>query len=309
MTFERMVPMIALVLIGAGWALTHPLGKMVLNAGYPPIGIIAWQLVIGSVVTFVVLLFRGRRLPFTRKAFFFWLMLALIGTLIPNFTSFSAMQHLPAGIMSIVIATIPMMSFPIALLLGIDQFLYRRLLGLCLGLAGVSLIALPEASLPDRAMVAVLPLALVAPLFYAIEGNVVAKWGMGGQGPLRLLCGASIVGACIAVPIALQTGTFIVPQYPLQTADWAMFGSSVIHVTVYTSYVWLVGRAGSVFAGQVSYMVTGFGVIWAMLLLGERFSGWIWVALVLMCLGLLLVQPRQTTPLATDKASGDTDPT
>jgi drug/metabolite transporter (DMT)-like permease len=180
MTRENAFLITALVLIGAGWALTHPLGKIVVAAGYTSLGIIAWQLLIGAVLTYCVLLFRGRRLPFTRQAFAFWLLIALIGTLIPNFTSFSAMQHLPAGIMSIVIATIPMLSFPIALVLGIDDFSTRRLLGLCLGLAGVSFIAWPEVSLPDQEMVILLPLALVAPLFYVFEGNIVAQWGMGG---------------------------------------------------------------------------------------------------------------------------------
>ena len=61
---------------------------------------------------------------------------------------------------------------------------------------------------------------------------------------------------------------------------------------MYAGYVWLAARAGAVFATQVAYVVTGSGVLWAMLLLGERFSGWVWAALVVMLLGLFLVQPR-----------------
>ena len=33
-------------------------------------------------------------------------------------------------------------------------------------------------------------------------------------------------------------------------------------------------------------------IIWAMLILGERFSPWVWAALGVMLLGLFLVQPR-----------------
>ena len=79
--------------------------------------------------------------------------------------------------------------------------------------------------------------------------------------------------------------------------------SSVIHVIVYAGYVWLVGRSGAVFAGQVSYLVTAFGVLWAMLLLRETYSLWVWGALVCMALGLMLVQPR----LALQGATGKTD--
>jgi drug/metabolite transporter (DMT)-like permease len=53
-----------------------------------------------------------------------------------------------------------------------------------------------------------------------------------------------------------------------------------------------VGRAGPVFAAQVSYLVTLFGVTWAMLFLGEGYSALVLAALALMLAGLALVQPR-----------------
>ncbi|MEO0904914.1 MAG: EamA/RhaT family transporter, partial [Pseudomonadota bacterium] len=91
---------------------------------------------------------------------------------------------------------------------------------------------------------------------------------------------------------------------PFILADFTMLLSSIIHVLVYSGYVWLIARAGSVFAGQVSYIVTGSGVFWAMLLLGETYSIWIWAALACMGLGLSLVQPR----LAESAPLGDTQP-
>ena len=75
--------------------------------------------------------------------------------------------------------------------------------------------------------------------------------------------------------------------------DMAILAGALIHVTVYSTYVWMVGRAGVVFATQVSYLVTGFGVVWAMLLLGERYSGWVWAAMAVMFVGLFLIQPRR----------------
>ena len=282
-----------LVLMGAGWGVTQPLTKITVTAGYQPLGLIFWQLVIGAIVTGLILIIQRKPLPVSRIGVLFFALFAIIGTLIPNTASYRAAFFLPAGVMSIVIATIPMLAFPIALALGTDWFSWRRMAGLSLGLFGVAMIALPEASLPDRAMVAILPLALIAPLCYAIEGNVVAKWGTGGLDPVQLLCGASALGAVIALPLALGAGQFIDPRPPYILADLTFVAASLIHVAVYVTYVWLVGRAGAVFAGQVSYLVTGFGVIWAMILLGERYSGWIWAALVLMLCGIALVRPRQ----------------
>mgnify|MGYP001822616212 CR=1 FL=1 len=285
-----------LLLLGAGWGLTQPLIKITVTAGYQPFGLIFWQMLIGAVLLGLLRWRQLRRAPINARTLAVWLMIALIGSVIPNTTSFRAAFHLPSGIMSIVLATIPMMAFPIALALGNDRFSVRRLCGLLLGLVGVGLIALPDASLPERAMIAFLPLALVAPFCYACEGNIVAKWGTAGLDPFAVLFGASVIGTLISLPLAVGSGQFIVPRPPFILADFTMLLSSIIHVLVYSGYVWLIGRAGAVFAGQVSYIVTGTGVLWAMTLLGESYSLWIWGALAFMGLGLMLVQPRLAEP-------------
>ena len=168
----------------------------------------------------------------------------------------------------------------------------KRLLGLALGLCGVSLIVLPDASLPDKALVGWVFVALIAPLCYAFEGNLVARFGLAGLTPVQALFGASVLGAVAAAPMALSTGQWINPIVPFGAAEWAHLASSLLHAIVYTTYVWLVSRAGSTFAVQVSYLVTGFGVIWAILLLGEGYSAYIWAALCLVFVGMALVQPR-----------------
>ncbi|WP_108815275.1 DMT family transporter [Loktanella sp. Alg231-35] len=291
-----------LLLLGCGWGLTQPLTKITVTAGYQPLGLVFWQLLIGAVLLGALRWRMVGRVPINAKTLAIWLMIASIGTIIPNSTSYRAAFHLPSGIMSIVIATVPMMAFPIALALRNDQFSLRRLAGLALGLLGVGLIALPEASLPERAMIAVLPLALIAPFCYACEGNIVAKWGTAGLDPIQVLFGASVIGTAIAFPLAVSSGHFFVPSAPFIVADFTMVLSAVIHVLVYAGYVWLIGRTGAVFAGQVAYIVTGSGVLWAMPLLGESYSLWVWLALVFMALGLMLVQPR----LADDPALRDT---
>jgi drug/metabolite transporter (DMT)-like permease len=138
-----------------------------------------------------------------------------------------------------------------------------------------------------------LPVAMVGPLFYALEGNYVAKWGTAGLDAVQAMFWASTVGAVIALPLTLWSGQWISPRPPYGVPELALIASSCVHALVYASYVWLAARAGAVFATQTSYFVTGSGVLWAMLLLGERFSAWVWAALVVMLVGLFLVQPRQ----------------
>lgn len=281
-----------LVLLGVGWGSTQSLGKMAVSGGYQHFGLIFWQLVIGVLVLGAVNVLRRKSFAVDRAGLRFALVIAVVGTIIPNSTFYMSVAHLPGGVMSILISTIPLLTFPMALALGMDRFSLTRLMGLCCGLVGVALIALPQGSLPSPAMVAWLPVALVGPVFYAFEGNYVARWGTAGLDPVQAMFWASSVGALIMLPVSWLSGQWINPLPPFGVPAQALIASSVVHALVYAAYVWLAARAGAVFATQVSYIVTGSGVLWAMLLLGERFSAWIWAALAVMLLGLFLVQPR-----------------
>ena len=287
-----------LILLGAGWGATQPMAKIAVSEGYRHFGLIFWQFVIGALLLGGILALRRKRLPLGQKQLRLYLIIALIGTLLPNSASYEAARHLPAGVLSIIMSTVPMFVFPIALAMGTDRFDPKRLLGLLVGLIGVSLLIVPEASLPDRAMVAFIPLAIVAPIFYGLEGNIVAKWRTYGCDGLQVLLGASLVGAVLTAPLAVASGQWIAPHTQLTAPDIALIVSSVIHALAYSGYVWLVGRAGSVFAAQVSYLVTAFGIFWAMLILSESYSQWIWLAVGVIFAGLFLVQPKPATALA-----------
>ncbi len=286
----RLGPVALLVLLGVGWGLTQPLSKIAVSTGYGPFGLVFWQLVIGVLVLGAVQIARQRPLALTWRAIRWYFAIALVGTLVPNTTMFISMAHLPSGVMSLILSLVAILAFPIALALGTERFAPKRLLGLLAGLAGVALLVRPGV-LPPGALV-FLPLALVAPFMYALEANMVAKWGAGGLGPVSLLLGASALGAVLVLPLALFSGQWIDPLAGLGAPELALIGSSSIHAAVYAGYVWLVGRAGATFAAQVSYLVTGAGVLWAMAILGESYAGALWVAIGLMFAGLFLVTPR-----------------
>jgi drug/metabolite transporter (DMT)-like permease len=98
------------------------------------------------------------------------------------------------------------------------------------------------------------------------------------------------LGVCLGV--VLGTGQWVNPAPPWDRADLALLVSSALHGLIYATYVGLAARAGAVFATQTSYIVTLAGICWAMLLLGERFSPFVWVAAAVMLLGISLVRPR-----------------
>lgn len=288
----RLGPFLALVAIGAAWGATQPFARVAVSEGHRHFGILFWQSVIGLAVLGAVVLLRGRRLPMTPRHVALYAFIAAIGTVLPGIASYSAAVHLPAGVLSILLSSVPMLAFPIALVLGIERFRGVRLAGLSLGLVAVALMVLPQNGLPPGVPPLWVGIALLSSACYAIEGNYVARWGIMDLAPVDLLAGASLVGIVMTLPLALVSGQFIDPRGPWGAPETAIVASALFHAAAYTGYVWLVGQAGSVFAVQVSYAVTFFGVLWAIVFLGEGYSGWVWAAAAIMVAGMALVQPR-----------------
>lgn len=301
---KHLWPFGALMLIGAAWGATQPLAKIAVSEGYKPLGLLVWQSLIVALILGALTLARGKRLPWHGRALGLYLVIALIGSVLPGMVSYTAAVHLPSGILSILLSSVPMFALPMAIAMGNDRFSLPRLLGLVLGLCGVALLVLPETSLPQGTQSLWIPFALIASAFYALEGNYVARFGTQGLDPLQVLTGASVVGFLLSLPLALVSGQYIDPTGPWTAPDRALIASAFLHAFAYSGYVGLVGVAGAVFTAQVSYFVTFFGLIWAMTFLDEAYSGWVWAALLFLLAGLALVQPRPKSTLVPDKPLG-----
>lgn len=298
-----------LLTMGAGWGLTVPLSKIAVSTGHQPLGLIFWQLVVVVVLLGAICVVRRKPLELGMRYWRLYVAIAMCGAVLPDIVFYMSASRLPGGILAIVMATAPLFSLPIALALGNERFAWRRLLGLSFGLVGIALLVGPEASLPERAMAAFIPVALLAPLLYATEGNLVAKWGTQGLDPIQTILGASLLGLAISTPLALATGQWVNPLASFGAPEVALVLSAAVHGLVYAVYVWLVNRAGAVFVSQSSYLVTGFGVVWSMVLLHESYAIWVWLALAIMMGGMVLVQPRRrVSPLAPITSIGQNTP-
>ena len=295
-----------LVVMGLGWGLTIPLAKIAVSTGHLPMGLIFWQLVVVTMFLGVITALRGRALLFGLQHLRLLLMVALCGAVLPDIFYYLSAIYLPGGVMSIVTTTTVMFSLPMAILLGNERFEGRRVFGLIFGFAGVLLLVAPDASLPAGTDAFWVLIALFGPVLYATEGNLVMKWGTQDLDPLQVVLGASMVGLVIAAPAALLSGQWVNPFASFGRAETALMVGASLHALVYATYVWLVGRAGSVFAAQSAYVVTGFGVLSSMAMLSERYSLWVWASMAIMMLGMALVQPRPRITLAPEEGMGET---
>jgi drug/metabolite transporter (DMT)-like permease len=281
-----------LLLLGSVWGSTIVIMKHVVSTGYQPLGLIFWQLALGAVVLSTISRLQGKTLPMSLSHVQFYAIVALTGTIIPNTFSYIAAAHLSAGLLAIGIATVPMFTLITALAIRSESFNAVRMFGIGLGAVAIALILGPEADFSSQGLGLFMLLALVAPLFYGIEGNYLALKTPADMDPLITLQGASIIGLIICTPITLATDSWVDLSQTWTSVEWAILGNSILHVVAYSGYIWLVASTGAVFASQVAYIVTLSGVFLGMLILGESHSTLVWLALGFMMAGLVLVQPR-----------------
>lgn len=281
----------ALLAIGAAWGFTLPLMVVAVSTGHQPLGLIVWQ----KAIMFLLLagFLRAGRRPWPPLAgnLRLFVTVAVFGAILPGYFSFLTATHLPAGIRAIIVAMVPMFVLPMALMLGFERPDLRRSIGVGVGAVAMVLIGLPGAGVTPEVGITMLLLALVVPFSYGIEANYLAWRGAHALHPFQLLIGASGIGLLLAWPLAQATGQMLYPR-SWGRPEWAILGVGVLNTLAYSGYVWLIARAGSVFASLIAYLVTGFGVLWSMLLLGERYTALVWAAFGLMLAGIALVQPR-----------------
>jgi drug/metabolite transporter (DMT)-like permease len=131
-----------------------------------------WQIAIAAVVLAAILRLRGRGgrlLPLGAADLRLYAAMAVLGMVLPQFTSYTAMAHLPAGVVSIVVSMVPLFTLPLALALGMERFRPSACWG-WLGAAAVVLLTAARASLPGTAMAGFVLVAMLTPLCYALEG-------------------------------------------------------------------------------------------------------------------------------------------
>jgi len=104
-----------------------------------------------------------------------------------------------------------------------------------------------------------------------------------------------LLAAILLLPLVWMLDAFVPISLPLDTVDWAIIAMSVVSSVAYLMYLSLIKLSGAVFASMSGYIVTLSGVGWAMWIFAERHSGWIWLALLLMCAGMALVTPSRTS--------------
>ena len=284
-----------LIILGLGWGLSFTLGKIAITAGGTPIGLTFWQSLFSGLILLIYVFFRHGKIIIPKTMFLPIIIITFLSVVIPNIIFYACVVYLDAGVLSISVSVIPLFTYLIALGLRMDKFKVRRVLGLITGFSALLILILPENSLPDKRDIPWVLLALNCALCYALENIYIDRLALQNFGPIRLVCAVSFVSAIITFLLSLVMDQFFILQPTNLYLFISTLGLGFISATAYSIFIYLIGRAGSVFSSQVGYLVTFFGVVWGIIILGESHSVFVWLSLAMIMMGIFLVQPKQTS--------------
>lgn len=235
-----------------------------------------------------------------------YLVIGLLNSGIPFALYAFAALHIPAGYSAIVNAGTPIFGALFAALWLSDKLTPRKILGLLLGVFGVALISGAGTIREASPMFPIAILACVlATAFYGISGVYLKKFLQGAPTIAIAGCSQAFAGLALLPIVALSSGLpnawptgHALNLLAVNILGLALLCSSIAYVLYYR----LVADVGPIRAMTVTYLIPVFGVIWAMIFLGEPLT-WPMLAGGVLILGatLLVTSPaRHTdTPAAT----------
>jgi drug/metabolite transporter (DMT)-like permease len=294
-----MKPFLLLMITGllTGGALTA--GKLAGAEQIPALTMLLWQVGGGGLMLWAVMLVSGRLPRWDSRHVVYYLVGGFFGVSLPFALAYLVLRDIPVGLMGVISALSPLMTYGLARTLGREPGSRRRLFGLVTGLLGVVLVMIPKDTVAGAGMWLSLVLALGVPLSLAV-GNVYRSiaWPVGST-PLPLATGMLTVQALWLMPVTLVLGQFQMPG--LQAGDSGILGIALALTAGggYLGSLALLRVGGPVYLSQIGYVVTAATVAIGALLLGEQYGALDWATIGLIFIGILLTSlPEKTATRA-----------
>lgn len=291
-TRQRIAEYALLLFMGLIWGLALSMAKLAGLDGGHPVGLAFWQVSVAGTMLFMVSAAGGKLPPLRPRVLKFNLICGITGVAFPAIALFWSALMLPAGIVAISFASMPLFTYLLSVMFGVERGTVRRIAGVFLGLAAMMLLVLPDGALPAPDLAPWVLLALAASVSMSIENFTAGGYRPDNVTSLQLSCGRQYGAACILAPIALISGTAIAVTGEWGVVHWAATATGVISGVAYTCLLHVIRTSGPVFASQTAYIITLAGVGWGMIIFDERHSVYIWLALVMTLLAIALVNPR-----------------
>ena len=281
---------VALVLLGMLWGGGFLFVRIAVPA-FGPVALVDARVLIAGMLLLLWVIARGELPPFWRR----WreyLVLGALNVALPFTLIAWAALTISASLGSILMATVPLFTAPVAAIQLNERVSGRQAAGLIVGFIGVGiLVGLRPLPLTPAFATGVCAL-LGAAALYALGGVYTAR-RFTGASPVESTIGQQFGAFVLLLPFAL-----VMPprEWPPLSAVIALLILAVFSsVLAYLLFFRLISSVGATKTATVSYLIPLFGTLWAFVVAQER-VGWETIAgMLVILLGVVLATGRQVS--------------
>lgn len=264
------------------------LAKLAGEIGLAPLPFLCWSTVGAAGILMALAAWRGNLPAVNARALEYYAVSALVGVVLSNFIFFSAVSHVGAGFIALIISLPPLLTYVGALALRMEAWRTLRAIGVVAALAGAGVLAARKLAAPD-ADVFWIGLALLGPVLLAI-GNLYRslRWPPGVSAD-SLAPGTLVASALMLLAMGVLPGlSLAVPQ-----GSWQPYALIAVQAGVYAVMMLLLFALQKI-GGPVMLSLLGavgalVGVPVAIFLQGEAPPSGLWLGAGLIALGVALV--------------------
>ncbi len=269
------------------WGTSFLFNELALKA-FPPAVLVLSRLVLALVALGGFLVISGRSLPRPGRGWIPWIVIAVLGALLPMRLTAWGQQYIGSAETGILMAISPLLVFTLAhFFLPGERLTPFRLAGFVLGFGGVVLVLGPDALDGLRGNLELLGMLAVlgAALSYSVN-SVYTRRAAGDQDPLVLATGMMLLASLFNIPGAVEAKDAIVlPPSMLAVVALLILGL-VCSALASVMYFELVRGPGPGFTTLVTYLVPVWATLAGSLVLHEDLPLRVWGGLALVLSGI-----------------------
>lgn len=285
--------LLLLITLGMIWGTGYSIARFAMTNGVPPLGYSFWQSLGPALIIWLISSSTTSAVKMDTSHARYYLICGLTGIVIPNTSMYFAAPHLPAGILAMIVNTVPIVAYPLALLTKLENFNYQRMLGILIAFCGLMLIIIPKSSLPEPDMIPWVLSTLITPISFAVCSIYIARYQPADSNSLSSSAGMLLFSTITLLPLVILTGSFYMPHMPFTLPDYVIVLEVLLSSVGYVLFFQLVKTAGPVYYSLVDTVVVLTGVFWGYLIFNEHLNQWTGMALCLILIALLLVTRQQ----------------
>jgi len=280
---------VILLWVGALWGTQPALIKMSVSGALSEIEALALVLFAVVSVVGVFLVAHGRMPRFTRETLTFIGVAGFLEYAAPLLTIFLLAAHINAGLLTLIVASTPAFTVALAAAVGSEALGRQTVLACLIGLAAIALIVVPEDALPSREMLPWCLAAFAIPVFYSCGSIYVSRNWPAEFDTVQAAFAGALGSSVLLAPFGLKALVAGNLGANPSGASWALMALTFSVVLEMTLYMYLLRRAGPVFASFSSFVMIISGFVIGMAIFGERPSVWIWTSVALFALSLAII--------------------